>query len=124
MQKAVHDVLESLREFIVSHQYQDTPILTLYANVDSTDPDNRRDRPKWMIELKNEAKRLEQEYGTEALKRRDVKQRWSDAEEKIMAHLQHTKPQGRSIVLFTDLEDYVTLDLPVPMPTKLYYSGK
>ncbi len=121
MKQKIQEILDSVREFIVSHEYQTTPILTVYANVDSTNSDNRRDRPEWFIELKNETKRLEEKHGGEALELHQKRHQWADAEATILAHLEQTKPQGRSIVLFTDLEDYLTVDVPVQLPNKLYY---
>ncbi|TWU21851.1 baeRF10 domain-containing protein [Bythopirellula polymerisocia] len=121
MKKRIQAILDSLRTFIVEHKYEDTPILTAYVGIDSMDQDNRRDRPAWLIELKNEAKRLEEQHGTENLKRRDTRRKWENTEEMIMAHLQDSKPQGRSIVIFTDHEDFLTVDLPIPMKTQLFY---
>ena len=60
MKKKLQELLDAVREYIINHHYEDTPILTVYANVDSTDPHNRRDKPKWAIELGNEAKRLKE----------------------------------------------------------------
>lgn len=121
MKQDIQDIFDALRNFITEHQYEETPVLTAYVGIDSTDQDNRRDRPAWLIELKNETKRLVDEHGTEALKRRDTQRKWSDTEEVIMSHLQDRKPQGRSTIIFTDHEDFLTADLPVRMPTKLYY---
>lgn len=121
MKKIVQEILNSLRTFIVEHQYEETPILTAYVDVDSTDQDNRRDRPAWLIELKNEAKRLEEKHGPEATAGREAKRTWAETEARIMSHLQQSKPQGRSIVIFTDHEDFLTVDLPVSMPTRLFY---
>ncbi len=121
MKQKIQQIFDTLREFIVSHDYQTTPVLTVYANVDSTNPDNRRDRPEWLIELKNETKRLEEKHGSEALELHKKRHEWADAEATILAHLTESKPQGRSIVLFTDLEDYLTVDVPVTLPNKLYF---
>jgi len=121
MKQKIQEIFDTLREFIVSHDYQTTPVLTVYANVDSTNPDNRRDRPEWLIELKNETKRLEEKHGSEILELHQKRHQWADAEATILAHLTETKPQGRSIVLFTDLKDYLTVDVPVKLPNKLYF---
>ena len=64
MKKKIQEIFDTLRNFITEHQYEETPVLTAYVAVDSTDQDNRRDRPAWLIELKNEAKRLEEQHGT------------------------------------------------------------
>ncbi len=121
MKAQIQRVLDALRDFITQHHYEDTPILTAYVGVDSTDADNRRDRPAWLIELKNEAKRIEADQCLQEMKRRDTKRQWADTEEAILSHLQDSKPQGRSIVIFTDHQDFLTLDLPVPMPTRLSF---
>jgi hypothetical protein len=121
MKKRIQEILDSLREFIVEHNYEETPMLTAYVAVDSTDQDNRRERPAWLIELKNEAKRLEEAHGPEAMTGRAAKRTWDETEAKIMSHLQESKPQGRSIVIFTDHEDFLTVDLPMSMPTRLFY---
>ncbi len=123
MKRQIQDILDSLKDYITSHQYLDTPVLTVYANLDPTDPANRRDQPKWAIELANEAKRLRERLGEGALKRRDVQNKWEDAEQRIRTHLMDRKPTGQSVVVFTDLEDYLTVDLPVPLPTRLYYGA-
>lgn len=123
MKKKIQEILDSVKDYITSHEYEDAPVLTLYANVDPTDADNRRDQPKWAIELANEAKRLKELHGEETLKRRDVQLKWAEAEEKIAKHLMDRKPTGQSVVIFTDLEDYLTVDLPVPLPTRMYYGA-
>lgn len=121
MKTVINDVLNSLGDLMNAHIGESTPVLTAYIGVDTTDPDNQRDRPAWLIELKNEAKRIDDQHGTDALKRRDVQRKWSNTEEMIMAHLQERKPQGRSTVIFTDHESFHTVDLPVPLPTQLFY---
>lgn len=121
MKQKIRTIIDSLSDYITQHNYLDTPMLTAYVAVDSTDQDNRRDRPAWLIELKNESKRLEEQHGAEALNSRDAKRKWADTEASIMSHLQESKPQGRSIVIFTDHEDFLTVDLPVSLPTKLFY---
>ena len=115
MKKKIQELLDEVRDYITAHQYENTPILTVYANVDPTDSDNRRDQPKWATELANEAKRLRQQGGEDALKRRDVRNRWEEAEERISQHLMNRKPTGKSVVIFTDLDDYLTIDLPVSL---------
>lgn len=68
MKKKINEILDSLRIFITEHDDEDTPILTAYVDLDSTDQDNRRDRPAWLIELKNEAKRIDFLHGAAAEK--------------------------------------------------------
>ncbi len=121
MKSRINEILESFREFVTTHDYQETPILTAYVNVDATNPDNRRDRPAWLIELKNESKRLEVELDQDKLKRRAVQNKWANTENMVMEHLRDRKTTGRSVVLFTDHADFMTVDLPVPVTTRLYY---
>ena len=97
MKKKIQEILDCLNDYISSHQYEQTPVLTVYANVDPTDPDNRRDQPKWAIELANEAKRLRELHGEDALKRRDVQNQWAKAERRISDHLMDRKPTGQSL---------------------------
>lgn len=121
MKSRLNNVLESYREFVTTHRYEDEPILTAYVDLDTTNPDSQRDRPAWQIELKNEAKRLEAKLDPEQLKRRDTQKKWVHTEEMVMSYLQGRKTTGRSVVLFTNLEDIIGVDLPVPMETRLYY---
>lgn len=121
MKKKINEILDSLRIFITEHDYENTPVLTAYVDLDSTDQDNRRDRPAWLIELKNEAKGLEAQFDAESLKRRDTKQKWADTEELVLSHLNDRKPEGRSTLLFTDHDDFLTVDLPMSMQTRLFY---
>lgn len=121
MKNKINEILDSLRIFITEHDYENTPILTAYVDLDSTDQDNRRDRPAWLIELKNEAKRIEEQYDAESLKRRDTKRKWADTEEMVLSHLNDRKPEGRSTLFFTDHNDFLTVDLPMSMPTRLFY---
>ena len=58
MKSSVNEILQKFREFVSTEGFEETPILTAYVNIDPTDADNRKDRPGWLIELKNEAKRL------------------------------------------------------------------
>ncbi|HMP05813.1 MAG TPA: hypothetical protein PJ982_05645, partial [Lacipirellulaceae bacterium] len=39
----------------------------------------------------------------------------------VFETLRSLNAQGLSILLFTDLDDYLTVDLPVPLPTKIYF---
>lgn len=121
MKTGIIEILETFREFVSSHDYENNPILSVYVDIDSTNPDNRREQPAWQIQLKNELKRIESELDPEELKRWDNQKIWSDTERKIMDYLQSEKPTGRSVVLFTDFKDLIGVDLPVPMKTSIYY---
>jgi len=121
MKARINEILESFREFVISHDYKEAPILTAYVNIDPTNPDNRRERPAWLIELKNEAKRLEGELDQAKLRRRATQEKWANTEDMVMQHLQDRQRTDRSVVLFTDHSDFIGIDLPVPVPTRLYY---
>ena len=110
MKHQINEVLRSFRDFVTTHDYQGTPILTAYVDVDPSNPENQRHNPAWRIELKNEARRLEGELDSEELKRRDVQKRIGAAEEILLGHLTDPDRSGRGLVFFTDLDDYVTLD--------------
>jgi hypothetical protein len=122
MKAQINEILRLFGEYALAHDYEKKPMLTAYVDVDTTNPENQRERPAWLIDLKNEAKRLEEEIGSERLKRRQAQIRWEKAEEMVLSYLQDRKPTGRSVALFTDLEDdFIAFDLPVPMITRLYY---
>ena len=121
MKAKINQILEAFRDFVATHEDERPSILTAYVNVDPSDPENQKQRPAWLIALKNEAKRIESELGPDELKRWDSQRRWATTEELIRAHLTERKPSGRSVVLFTAGEDLVGVDVPVELPTRLYY---
>jgi hypothetical protein len=122
MKRDVNDILQLFAEYVTSHNYAERPFVTAYVDIDTTNPENMRERPAWLIDLKNENKRLQEELGPEHLKRRSEQVRWEKAEEMVLQYLQERKPSGRSVALFTDLDDgFVAFDLPVNMATRLYY---
>lgn len=122
MKKQIIEILDRFRQFVTTHDHEQTPILTAYVDVDTTKPENMKERPAWLLDLKNEAKRLQDEIGAERLKRRDAQVKWERAEEMLLSYLQERKPTGRTVVMFTDLEnDFVAFDAPVAMTTRLYY---
>lgn len=55
MKASIIEILEHFREFITSHNYENTPILTAYVNLDTSDPTNKSGRPAWLIDLENES---------------------------------------------------------------------
>lgn len=121
MKISITEILDSFKEFVSTHDYQNNPILSVYVNIDSANPDNRREQPAWQIELKNELKRIESQLNPEEMKRWDNQKIWADTENMIFNYLQSEKPTGRAIALFTDFKDIVGVDLPVPMKTAVYY---
>ncbi|MEM8885656.1 MAG: hypothetical protein AAGD14_16445 [Planctomycetota bacterium] len=121
MQAKVQEILSSFRAYVEAHDYRKTPILTVYVDIDPTNPDNRKERPAWLIELGNERKKIRDALPEEELKRRASLEKWAAVEEYLTQHLRHRRPEGRSVVLFTDLEDYLVIDLPVSLPTRIYW---
>ncbi len=121
MKSKLVEVLTLVREFVADRDYRETPVLTAYVNVDTTNADNRREQPAWLIELKNEARRLEEGLDPEELKRRAVQNQWDDTVEMLLQHLRDHKPSGRSAAIFTDHNDFLDIELPVPVSTRLHY---
>lgn len=121
MKIKINQILKNFRDYVTTHDYQHTPMLTAYVDIDTTDPKNNRETPAWSIELKNQFKEIKARIDPEQLKRRSVQQRWEKAEERILEHLREQKLTGRSIAFFSDLDDYLAVDLQVKMPTRLYY---
>ncbi len=122
MKARINEILESFRDFVASHEEDGRKILTAYVNTDPSNPNNQRqDRPAWLIELENETKQLEATLDQEKLKRRDTQRKWQDTEEMVMQYLRHRRSTGPSVVLFTDHEDFLAVDLPVVVPTRVYY---
>lgn len=121
MKTGINQILETFREFVSTHDYQNNPILSVYVDIDSTNPNNRKEQPAWQIELKNELKRIESQLDPEEMKRWDNQKIWSDTERMVMDYLETQKPTGRSVVVFTDFKDIIGVDLPVTMKTAIYY---
>ena len=120
MKAKINEILEEFREFVTTHNYKSRPILTAYVDIDTTKPENQRERPAWLIDLKNKTKEIEEQLAPEEFKRFDNVKKWARVEEMIMGRLRE-RPTGRSIVLFSDFEDFIALDLPVSISTQLYY---
>jgi Bacterial archaeo-eukaryotic release factor family 10 len=121
MKTNINQILETFTEFVSTHDYQNNPILSVYVDIDSTNPNNRREQPAWQIELKNELKRIESQLEPQEMKRWDNQKIWSDTEKMVMDYLESQKPTGRSVAVFTDFKDIIGVDLPVPMKTAIYY---
>ena len=120
MRAAITRTFESLRQYLVSHDYKDAPVLSAYVNVDPVNPDNRRERPAWMIELKNELRQVAETDGGDFAGPVGSDLRLADVEEQVIAKLQVRVPTGRSVVMFTDFDDDIVVDLPLPVDTRVY----
>ena len=121
MKLRLNEILERFREFVTSHEYRNTPILTTYVDIDPINPKNRRERPAWMIELKNELKGLVSNPEYDETRRQAVQEQWARVEDRVMDYLRDPRRDGRSSVLFADRSDFVSVDLPVPVETRMYY---
>lgn len=117
----INEILDLFREFVTTHDYKNTPIISVYVDVDPTNPANQSTQPAWQIELKNELKQLESQQDSEEMKRWQVQQNWAKTERMILDYLQQRNPSGRSVVLFTDTVDMIATDLQVPVNTRVYY---
>lgn len=121
MKAKVNEILESFARFVSTEDHAESPILTAYVDVDPSKPGNQRAQPAWEIELKNEAKRLRDELGEDALKRATAAETWDRTETALMQAVRERQPTGRSVVYFSDLETSISIDLPVEMETRLYF---
>lgn len=121
MKMTINEILENFREFVTDRDYKNIPILTAYVNIDSTNPNNQKERAAWKIELKGEAKKIAQTLDPAEFKRRASLKKWDSVEEMAERHLEGHQISGRSVVLFSDLNDMVSIDIPVPCETKMYY---
>ncbi len=121
MPAAIQTALEGFQTFIATHDPAARPILTAYVNLNPADPENQRERPAWLIDLKNAYRALIEEMDPEPLKRRRTQAMWAATEERIIEALTEEKRTGRGVVIFTDHKDDLILDVPVEVPTRLYY---
>ncbi|WP_192484839.1 MULTISPECIES: hypothetical protein [Cysteiniphilum] len=121
MKSKLNDVLHTLKNFIATHDYKETPILSAYVNIDPRNQNNQKATPAWQIELKNEDKQLMDTLPADKLKRYCVQSKWANTEEMIMQSLEPRNISGRSVALFSDHNDVIELPLPIPTQTKLYY---
>ena len=118
---AIQQALEGFRSYIDTHDPTERPILSVYVNTNPADPQNQRERPAWLIDLKNAYRDLVEDMDPEPLRRRKSQAMWAETEERIIAALTEEKRTGRGVVIFTDHTDDLILDVPVEVPTRLYY---
>ncbi len=121
MPAEIQQALDGFRTYIATHDPAERPILTAYVNINPADPENQRGRPAWLIDLKNAYRDLVETMDPEPLKRRRTQAMWAATEERIIAALTEQKRTGRGVVIFTDHTDDLILDVPVEVPTRLYY---
>lgn len=121
MKMNINEIMETFRNFVEAHDYKETPILTAYVNIDPSDPLNNRAQPAWQIALKEEEKKIMETLDPELLKRRATQKEWKNVEEMASKFLNDRSISGRSVVLFSDLNEMVAIDMPIPCETKMYY---
>ena len=121
MKNTIHEVFESLRDYLETHEESRGKMLSVFANTDNRDPNNRKERPAWLIDLKNSLSDLAESHGDEALRPVDPRLNWREVEERITSALLERKPSGRSVAIFTDLVDHEVIDLPLPVTTSAYF---
>lgn len=117
----INEILKTFRDFVINEDYKNTPILSAYINIDTTDPANNKEHSAWKIALKDEEKKLKKLLNPEEFKRRSSLKKWDNVEEMATDYLQRHKITGRSVVLFSNLTDVIAIDMPVPCKTRLYY---
>ena len=121
MKNTIRDIFETIRDYLIDHEDTQSQMLSVYANVDTRNPDNRKARPAWLIELKNRFYDLAEEHGDEVLRTTDPTLKWRGVEERILDVLSERRPAGRSLALFTDMTEDIIVDLPLPVATGVYY---
>jgi len=120
MKAKINYILEKFKEFVSTYQYKNNPVITVYVDIDSSNPANLRDRPAWLIELKKEAKRYEDLF-SEDLKRKTFQKEYDKFITFLESELLKSKPTGRSVVIFYSQERRFRLDLPIKLETRIYY---
>ncbi|WP_087018253.1 hypothetical protein [Thaumasiovibrio subtropicus] len=121
MKNILQEVFETLRDFLSVNSPEQSHMLTVYANLDQANPLNRKERPAWLIELKNTFDNLSEEQKNALMTFDGASLTWNGIEEQIISTLEQHEAKGRSVVVFTDLSDTVVIDLPLPVKTGVYY---
>ncbi|WP_026972837.1 hypothetical protein [Aliagarivorans marinus] len=118
MKNSIQDLFGSLRLLFSEGETTPNNLFTIYANLDTTNPDNRRERPAWLIEVKNQFDKLATEIDENVLPSNVT---LGEIEEHVIGTLNAVEPRGRSVVMFTDLSNEIVVDLPQPTTTRAYY---
>ncbi len=123
MKARLNNLINKFSEFASTHDYLEKPILSLYLDIDPTKAKNRKDNPAWKIELKNELKQIYNSLDQEQLKRYDVQKDLNDFGNRLQTFLDEylISYTGRSVLILSDLEDIVALDIQIPVETKAHY---
>ncbi|MCA0871472.1 hypothetical protein LCL97_11590 [Seohaeicola saemankumensis] len=123
MRHQVQAVLNAFRDYVAQDNSEDRPVLTAYVNINPARPENQRAQPAWQIELKKAFAELREGLDQDALKRRDMQERWAANEDRLVTHLAQGKHTGRGVVVFTDHENDLVLDVPMELETRLAYGA-
>ncbi|WP_261836660.1 baeRF10 domain-containing protein [Vibrio ishigakensis] len=121
MKNTIQDLFSTLRAYIDAHQKTKSNMMTVYANLDPSDRNNQRQRPAWMIELKNQFDNLTDEQKREAEEMVGTSLTWEYIEEHTLKTLEQHEPKGRAAMIVTDFVDGMIVDLPLPVESKVYY---
>ncbi|MGL6260007.1 baeRF10 domain-containing protein [Vibrio sp. WXL103] len=121
MNNTIQDLFTSLREYIDTHQQTKSNMMTVYANLDPSDKNNQRERPAWMIELKNQFDNLTPEQKREAENMVGSALTWEFIEERTLDAFHQHEAQGKAAMILTDFVDGIIVDLPLPVENQVYY---
>ncbi|QIA66093.1 hypothetical protein GT360_21630 [Vibrio astriarenae] len=121
MNNTIQDLFGSLREYIEHHQSTKSNMMTVYANIDPSVRDNQRERPAWMIELKNQFDQLSDAQKREAEEAVGSALTWEFIEERTLEAFKEHEAKGKSAMILTDFVDGIMVDLPLPVDNKVYF---
>ncbi|GAL25785.1 hypothetical protein JCM19239_4272 [Vibrio variabilis] len=121
MNNTIQDLFISLRSYIDEHQETKSNMMTVYANLDPSDYTNQRERPAWMIELKNQFDMLTPEQKQDAENAVGTALTWEYIEEKTLEAFLAHEPKGKGAMILTDFVDGMIVDLPLPVENRVYF---
>ncbi|PSW14492.1 hypothetical protein C9J01_08655 [Photobacterium rosenbergii] len=121
MKNNIQDIFDVLNNYISTRKAQDSDMLSLYINIDMKNPANHKERPAWLIEVRNQLSELAEKYGDDILTEIDSELTWKAVENRIIDKVESLDLKGRSIAIFTDFEEDFVVQLPLPVQTKAYY---
>jgi hypothetical protein len=94
---------------------EDTPLLSLYLNVDAANPENQSATPEWMIWLKNSLRDIE------ATVTDDQKTDWTSIRQSVEAFVADYRDGGKSLILFAGREGLDNFTLPITVENQSYF---
>lgn len=105
--------LSHVREMI---DQLDEHVFSLYLHTDNARPENQADRPAWKIEMKNALNQAGE--NTTTTEQRDKLKQIRDRVEDFFASFM---PTGKTLVLFADVDQVHTHELPLPIESQFHY---